>query len=119
MAEDELICSQEAVEIMLQEWTDKLKVWQRAVDSWIIGPGLGRDRYMQEFFPYLVKNLPDDCLAIFDADGIYYLCMQPELFKEFNRFKAILTPNHREISFLQRYFHLDLDEILKDNDSKE
>ena len=43
----------------------------------MIGPGLGRDRYMNSFFPLLVKNLPEGCLTIFDADGIYFLSQHP------------------------------------------
>jgi NAD(P)H-hydrate repair Nnr-like enzyme with NAD(P)H-hydrate dehydratase domain len=62
---------------MLSEWAFKLKSWEKAVHAWIIGPGLGRDRYMQDFFPQLIKGLPDNCLALFDADGIYYLCLHP------------------------------------------
>lgn len=32
---------------MTEEWAAKLKTWEKAIHSWIIGPGLGRDRYMQ------------------------------------------------------------------------
>ena len=66
--------------MMINEWGIKLKSWEKAINSWVIGPGLGRDKYMQEFFPHLVKNLPNDCLAVFDADAIYYLCLHPHLF---------------------------------------
>ena len=40
----------------------------------MIGPGLGRDKYMHDFFPLLVRNLPANSTVVFDADGIYYLC---------------------------------------------
>jgi hypothetical protein len=30
-----------------------------------------------------------------------------------------MTPNHRELAFLQRYFRLDLEAILKYNESQE
>jgi len=59
---------------MLDAWAKKLKDWRKAIHCWVIGPGLGRDKYMQEFFPKMVKVLPDDCMVTFDADGIYYLC---------------------------------------------
>ena len=65
---------------MLHEWSSKIKTWERAINGWVVGPGLGRDLYMQKFFPQLVKGLPDGCLVVFDADGIYYLCQHPELF---------------------------------------
>ena len=77
VSEEELICTPQEVGPMLDEWVGKIKGWEKAIHSWIIGPGLGRDRYMQEFFPRLVRSLPDDCLVIFDADGIYYLCHHP------------------------------------------
>jgi NAD(P)H-hydrate repair Nnr-like enzyme with NAD(P)H-hydrate dehydratase domain len=51
--------------------------WKPAIHSWIIGPGLGRDKYMSQFFPILVKNLPEGCLVIFDADAIYFLSQHP------------------------------------------
>ncbi|MCB0369548.1 MAG: hypothetical protein KDD45_08895 [Bdellovibrionales bacterium] len=66
---------------MLKHWDLKLKDWQGAIQAWVIGPGLGRDEYMQHFFPRMVKGLPNDCIAVFDADGIYYLCQYPELFR--------------------------------------
>lgn len=56
-------------------------IWKSAINSWIIGPGLGRDTYMNDFFPILVKNLPEGSTVIFDADGIYFLCKHPELLK--------------------------------------
>jgi len=72
---------------------------------------------MQEFFPILVKNLPDDCLVVFDADAIYYLCLYPHLFEELKRIRAILTPNHRELAFLQKHFKIDPEYILKTYDN--
>jgi NAD(P)H-hydrate repair Nnr-like enzyme with NAD(P)H-hydrate dehydratase domain len=47
------------------------------VHCWVIGPGLGRDPYMHEFFPLLIKNIAKDKIIIFDADGIYYLAQHP------------------------------------------
>lgn len=44
---------------------------------WVIGPGLGRDPYMHEFFPLLINNIAKDKIIIFDADGIYYLAQHP------------------------------------------
>ena len=69
--------------------------WRKAINTWVIGPGLGRDKYMNEFFPRLVESLPDHCIAIFDADGIHYLCQHPHLFPKLGRFRTILTPNHK------------------------
>jgi hypothetical protein len=33
--------------------------WSKAINIWIIGPGLGRDSNIADFFPTLVKNLPE------------------------------------------------------------
>ena len=65
---------------MFKDWGNKITSWQKAINSWIIGPGLGRDLYMHKFFPTLVRGLPDGCLVIFDADGIYYLDQHPHLY---------------------------------------
>lgn len=94
---------------MTEEWATKLKGWEKAIHSWIIGPGLGRDRYMQEFLPLFIKNLPDDSLIVFDADGIYYLCHNPHLFDELARFRTLLTPNYRELAILQKVYKIDVD----------
>ena len=67
---------------------------------------------MQNFFPKMVRNLPNGCNVIFDADGIYYLCQHPELFKELSRFKAIVTPNSRELAYLQKHFNIPRDQLL-------
>ncbi|XP_031472743.1 uncharacterized protein LOC116245224 [Nymphaea colorata] len=95
VSEEEAKFPAKEVELMTEEWATKLKGWEKAIHSWIIGPGLGRDRYMQEFLPLLIKNLPDNAVVIFDADGIYYLCHYPHLFDELARFRTILTPNYR------------------------
>lgn len=32
--------------LMYEEWLGKIKSWEKAIHSWVIGPGLGRDKYM-------------------------------------------------------------------------
>lgn len=62
-----------------EDWINKILAWKSAINSWVIGPGLGRDRYMNAFFPTLIKSLPDNSLVVFDADGIYFLSQHPEI----------------------------------------
>lgn len=112
VSEEEVRFSEQEMRDMVVDWANKLKSWEKAIHSWIIGPGLGRDKYMQEFLPLLIKNIPNDAVVIFDADGIYYLCHYPHLFNELSRFKAILTPNYRELAILQKVYKIDIDEIL-------
>jgi len=57
---------------MHEEWLKKIKDWEKAIHSWVIGPGLGRDSYIRSFFPKLIKNLPNNCKVIFDADAIFF-----------------------------------------------
>jgi len=111
VSDEEVTCSRQEVSSMHQEWIEKIKTWDKAIHAWIIGPGLGRDTYMHDFFPILIRNMQDNCLAIFDADGIYYLCQHPELFEELKRFRTILTPNLREVGFLQKHYDIDLKKI--------
>ena len=51
--------------------------WSKAINCWVVGPGLGRDTYIGDFFPKLVKNLPSDQTVVFNADGIYHLSRNP------------------------------------------
>lgn len=54
--------------------------WSRAINCWVVGPGLGRDTYIADFFPKLVKNLPSNQTVVFNADAIYHLNNHPYLY---------------------------------------
>ncbi len=51
--------------------------WNKAINVWVVGPGLGRDPNISDFFPTLVKNLPSEDIIVFNADGIYHLTLHP------------------------------------------
>jgi NAD(P)H-hydrate repair Nnr-like enzyme with NAD(P)H-hydrate dehydratase domain len=93
---------------MLDTWMGKIKTWEKAIFSWVIGPGLGRDIYMDVFFPLLIDSLPEGSIVVIDADGIYYLCKHPELFEKLKRFKTIITPNHKELAMLEKALEIDI-----------
>ena len=95
MSEEEIIYTKDHRKKVIEEWLNKIKSWEKAINAWVIGPGLGRDPYMQEFFPLLVKSIAKNKVVVFDADGIYYLSQHPELFASIKDYKAILTPNRR------------------------
>lgn len=81
---------------MHNQWLESINDWKNAISGWVIGPGLGRDKHMDTFFPKLVRNFNHDSLIVFDADGIYYLCQNPDLFEDLGRhYKVILTPNRK------------------------
>lgn len=65
------------------------------INSWVIGPGLGRDRHMLLFFPKLIKAFPKDTLVTLDADGLFMLCQYPDLIETLKELRCIVTPNHR------------------------
>lgn len=69
--------SEEELKQVHENWLRMILTWKNAINSWVIGPGLGRDSYMSGFFPILIKNLPSGCLAVFDADGLYFLSKYP------------------------------------------
>jgi NAD(P)H-hydrate repair Nnr-like enzyme with NAD(P)H-hydrate dehydratase domain len=98
---------------MVDEWLEKIMKWEKAIYSWVIGPGLGRDKYMNEFFPKLVKKLPSHSVVVFDADGIYYLCQHPELFEELSRLKAIITPNKKELQMIEKALKIEIEPTVK------
>ncbi len=108
-SEEETKFTEEEIKLMHVDWVHKIKTWEKAVNSWIIGPGLGRDKYMLDFFPTLVRNIREGSIVVFDADGIYYLCQHPELFPELKKFKTILTPNFRECGFLQKHLNFNIE----------
>jgi NAD(P)H-hydrate repair Nnr-like enzyme with NAD(P)H-hydrate dehydratase domain len=55
---------------------------------------------MYHFFPKLIRRIPEKSVVVIDADGIYYLCQHAYLFKELSRFKAIITPNKKELAMI-------------------
>ncbi len=112
LTEEELIQAHE-------DWLKKILSWKNAINSWVIGPGLGRDDYMSSFFPKLIKSLPSGCLTVLDADGIYFLSKYPELLGELKRFKTILTPNARELSLLKQIIDLDIEDLYEKYRSEE
>lgn len=65
---------------MFDKWLHTIFAWEKAITSWIVGPGLGRDKLIGEFFPLLVKRFKPGTVVVFDADGIYFLAKNPELF---------------------------------------
>lgn len=46
VSDEEISCTQEETQIMITDWVRKIKTWEKAIHSWVIGPGLGRDKYM-------------------------------------------------------------------------
>lgn len=49
------------------------------INSWVIGPGLGRGKYLESFFAKFITMLPPNTKLVIDADGLYYLSLQPHL----------------------------------------
>lgn len=49
------------------------------ISCWVIGPGLGRNQYMNNFFPKFISALPAKSTLVIDADGLYHLCKHPQL----------------------------------------
>ena len=47
MSEEEIIYSNDDRKRVIEEWLKKIKSWEKAISTWVIGPGLGRDPYMQ------------------------------------------------------------------------
>jgi len=58
----------------------------------VIGPGLGRDEYMQAHAKSILKMARErDMYVVLDADGLYMVQQDPDIVKGYNR--AVLTPN--------------------------
>ena len=97
---------------MFNSWIEKITKWFRAIDCWVIGPGLGRDPCMTKFFPKLVRCLPKNNVIVFDADGLFHLTQEPKLFDELGEYeKVVLTPNITEQKYLFQHVKIDVDLI--------
>lgn len=84
------------LEEMHEHWLESIQAWRNAITGWVIGPGLGRDRHMESFFPKLIREINHNTLLILDADAIYYLSQNPDLYEELEKKgRVILTPNHK------------------------
>ena len=92
---EEVKMGQEELAEEQERWLAAIAKHFPRIHSWVIGPGLGRDSYMHEFFPKLIEAFPESTTIVFDADALYFLCQHPQLFKKLSSLKAILTPNHR------------------------
>ncbi len=64
-------------------------------NSWVIGPGLGRNKSLNLFFTKFIKALPEKTPLTIDADGLYFLCQYPELMDKLKKLNCVLTPNKR------------------------
>ncbi len=51
--------------------------------------------------------LPPKTKLVIDADGLYYLSLQPQLFEILQKLKCVLTPNHREFFYLNKFLKID------------
>lgn len=105
ISEEEQQLEKERLDATITQWVEKIQSWEKAIHCWVIGPGLGRDPYMHVFFKEAIKHIGKGKVVIFDADGIYYLAQFPEVMEHLHNCKTIITPNHREMSFLRPYLH--------------
>ena len=55
-----------------QESIEYIKTWVDALHGFTIGPGLGRDDYMCDYIPEIIKSIKKQIILL-DADGIWYL----------------------------------------------
>ena len=76
MSEEEVKYSKDDRKKVIDEWLNKIKSWEKAINAWVIGPGLGRDPYIHEFFPLLVKSIAKNKVVVFDPSTAEW---RPEL----------------------------------------
>ncbi|ELU08229.1 hypothetical protein CAPTEDRAFT_173289 [Capitella teleta] len=79
--------------------TDELKEWIQKMHALVIGPGLGRDPKLFENVKVVLNEATErDLPLVIDADGVYFLTLDPSLIQNYTR--AILTPNAPEFKRL-------------------
>ena len=94
------------VERMQEGWVEKIRAFFGRISAWVIGPGLGRDVYVDGFFVKLVREFPENTLVVLDADGLYFTCQHPELLSKLATLRTVVTPNHREFRHLNKILDL-------------
>lgn len=76
---------------------DSLKKWYGSVDSFVVGPGLGRNQatleFTEELIKYLKANQPTKPV-ILDGDALFLVSSKPQIVSGCKNF--ILTPNGGE-----------------------
>ncbi|EGR29966.1 hypothetical protein IMG5_145150 [Ichthyophthirius multifiliis] len=98
----------------LKETVNKITQHQENLDSFVIGPGLGRDQWISEYLGEIIENIKKQQIIVLDADGIWYLIQEYNKFGlESKIFKTvvqkdsqyhILTPNQVEFQRLWKCF---------------
>jgi len=84
--------------------TEEVKSLIKRVSVVVVGPGLGRDNYTQQFSIELIEHIKSMKLPlIIDGDGIQLVCIQPNCVKGYEN--AIVTPNYNEFKFLIEKFN--------------
>ena len=80
---------------------EKTRRWFESMHGLVIGPGLGRADYLGGFLKGLIEGIGENKIVIIDADGLWALMNEEELYKEVTRRKGVfLTPNVGEFERL-------------------
>ncbi|KAH0786264.1 ATP-dependent (S)-NAD(P)H-hydrate dehydratase isoform X2 [Histomonas meleagridis] len=83
----------------------KVMDWAPSMQSFVIGPGLGRNRATLDFTEKIIENLKStDKPVILDGDAIFLVSEKPQIVNSCKRF--ILTPNGGEFIRLQNSLKL-------------
>jgi ATP-dependent NAD(P)H-hydrate dehydratase len=76
------------------ESVSKVMKWSESIDSFVIGPGLGRDDSTFEFFKEILPLLrKTQKPVIIDGDGLFFLSQSLNLIEGYQNSNIILTPN--------------------------
>lgn len=75
-----------------EDWGEELDGILDRMHALVIGPGLGRDGYMQDAARYAIRSARKrDLHLVLDADALWLVSQDPSVVKSYRR--AVLTPN--------------------------
>ena len=89
----------------VDEAIQKVLNWAPSIQSFVIGPGLGRNKATLDFAEKIIMKLKElDKPVVIDGDALFLVSQKPELVKSCKKF--ILTPNGGEFMRLQKALKL-------------
>ncbi|KAL4508443.1 hypothetical protein ABPG72_003747 [Tetrahymena utriculariae] len=106
--------SAQEIQSKLQKSIKLVDDWEGALHSFVIGPGLGRDEWIESYLGDIIAGFKKQQTVVFDADGLWYLMHEYSKQNIYGKIYQsvivnnpqyhILTPNQVEFERLWKSF---------------
>lgn len=68
--------SAEVLEEKLNRCVHRIEEWEGALDSFVIGPGLGRDKWIESYLGRVIATFSKKQIIVLDADALWYFLLE-------------------------------------------